>query len=109
MDKKFCNDYCRNTYNNHLNSDSNSYIRNINLNLRKNRRILESFLPASQYRRIIPKHQLFGKGYRFKYFTHSYSNRKGKLFHFCYEYGYLLMEKDRVLIVRRKRKVDDEL
>ena len=48
VDKKFCSDLCRNSYNNKLNSDTNSYVRNINNILRKNRRILEETLPATE-------------------------------------------------------------
>jgi predicted nucleic acid-binding Zn ribbon protein len=106
-DKKFCNDYCRNTYNNRLKGNTNSYMRTINLNLSRNRRILESFLPGSRYMRSIPKHLLFSKGYRFKYFTHTYTNRKGHLFYCCYEYGYLLLEKDKVLVVRKKQPAEE--
>ena len=30
VDKKFCSDQCRNTYNNRLNSDASNTVRNIN-------------------------------------------------------------------------------
>ena len=40
-DKKFCNDYCRNAYNNQIKSPTNNLIRNTNNRLSKNRRILE--------------------------------------------------------------------
>ncbi len=43
-DKKFCDDSCRNNYNNRLNSDATPLIRNINNILRKNRRILLDLL-----------------------------------------------------------------
>ena len=39
-DKKFCNDACRNSYNNKQNKDSSNLMRNINNKLRKNFRIL---------------------------------------------------------------------
>ncbi len=44
-DKKFCDDYCRNSYHNKLNSDDNNYVRNVNNVLRRNRRILEEIIP----------------------------------------------------------------
>uniref|UniRef100_UPI00374D4ADE DUF2116 family Zn-ribbon domain-containing protein n=2 Tax=Ferruginibacter sp. TaxID=1940288 RepID=UPI00374D4ADE len=47
-DKKFCDDYCRNGYNNQLKAGDNNYVRNINNALRKNRRILESLLPDNE-------------------------------------------------------------
>ena len=47
-DKKFCDDYCRSSYNNDLKSAANNYIRNVNNALGKNRRILESLLPGDR-------------------------------------------------------------
>lgn len=35
IDKKFCSDYCRSTYNNRLNSDATKIVRNINNRLKK--------------------------------------------------------------------------
>ena len=103
IDKKFCNDYCRNTYNNRLNSDGNNYIRNINHSLRKNRRILESLLPGGQAITKTTKQQLHSKGFVFTYFTHLYTNKKGNAYYFCYDHGYLVLEGERVLIVRKKQ------
>ena len=43
-DKKFCNDYCRNEYNNGLKSSTTNLVRNINNALGKNRRVLETLI-----------------------------------------------------------------
>ena len=48
IDKRFCNDYCRNIYHNNLNKDSTNYIRNVNNILRKNRRILKKLNPVDK-------------------------------------------------------------
>jgi hypothetical protein len=101
-DKKFCNDYCRNTYNNQLNSASNQQVRNINHHLRKNRRILESFLLPSKQIIKVARQKLFSKGFAFTYFTHIHTNKKGSVYHFCYEYGYLISEGDAVMIIKKK-------
>jgi hypothetical protein len=47
-DKKFCNDLCRNNYNNQLNSNSYNLVRNINNILRRNRRIIEELNPTGK-------------------------------------------------------------
>ena len=49
-DKKFCNDYCRNNYNNLQKSKDNysNIIRNINNALLKNRKVLQSLLPTQE-------------------------------------------------------------
>ncbi len=101
-DKKFCNDYCRNAYNNQLKTDSNKLVTNINNALKKNRRILEDLLPASEEMAKAHKENLQTKGFNFKYITHTYSNKKGNVYFFCYEYGYLPLDNDWYLIVKRK-------
>ncbi|WP_238395822.1 hypothetical protein [Pontibacter pudoricolor] len=41
-------------------------------------------------------------GFDFNYHTHLYRTRQGNTYHFCYDYGYLLLEDDRVLIVSQQ-------
>jgi hypothetical protein len=103
-DKKFCDDYCRNNYNNLLKADTNNYVRNINNSLRKNRRILEDMLGAKDEMTKTTKDKLLMHGFQFKYFTHTYTNKKGNTYFFCYEYGYLPLENDWYLIVKRKEE-----
>jgi hypothetical protein len=102
LDKKFCDDYCRNAYNNLQNSDRNNFVRNINNALRKNRRILEAIIPDSDGTTKITRQKLQEKGFDFKYLTHQYQNQKGNVYNFCYEYGYLPLEGDWLLLVKRK-------
>ncbi len=101
-DKKFCDDYCRNSFNNQLNSNSNNYVRNINNILRRNRRILEDLLSEEDNLCKIKKGKLLRRGFDFEYHTHTYTNRSGKTYQFCYEYGYVPLEKELYHIVKRK-------
>ena len=103
-DKKFCDDYCRNAFNNQLKADSSKLVTNINNALKKNRRILESLLPDTEETAKANKEKLLGKGFSFKYLTHTYTNKKGNIYFFCYEYGYLPLENDWYLIVKRKEE-----
>lgn len=98
-DKKFCNETCRNNFNNRLNAASNNLVRNINHALAKNRRILENFILREKQVITVSSHQLLIKGFQFKYFTHQYTNKKGNTYYFCYDYGYLLLE-NKYLLVR---------
>lgn len=102
-DKKFCDDFCRNGYNNRLKSGSNNFIRNINNALRKNRRVLESLIPPGHEMSKTTKEILLNMGFQFKYHTHLYTNKKGGTYFFCYEFGYLSLENDWFLIVKRKK------
>ncbi|HSU27848.1 MAG TPA: hypothetical protein VLJ68_05665 [Chitinophagaceae bacterium] len=101
-DKKFCDDYCRNNYNNQLKSSSNNYVRNINNALGKNRRILENIFPEGEKMTKTTREKLQERGFQFKYFTHTYTNKKGNIYYFCYEYGYLPLDNDWYLIVTKK-------
>ncbi len=64
--------------------------------------MLEETLPASEEMAKITKQKMLEKGFQFKYFTHTYTNKKGNIYYFCYEYGYLLLEGDWLLVVKRK-------
>jgi len=101
-DKKFCDDYCRNAYNNRLKAEGNNLVRNINNALRKNRRILEEILTTNEKMTKVSRENLLQRGFQFKYFTHTYSNAKGNQYHFCYEYGYLALENNWCLVVKRR-------
>ncbi len=101
VDKKFCDDYCRNTYNNLLRAETSNYTRNIIHALQKNKRILEAFL-GKEERVKTKKEQLIQEGFQFKYHTHCQTNKKGNIYNFCFEYGYLSLEHDWYLIVKRK-------
>jgi predicted nucleic acid-binding Zn ribbon protein len=103
-DKKFCDDYCRNNYNNQLKASSTNLVRNINNALGKNRRILESAFADGEEMAKTTKDKLLQKGFQFKYITHTYSNKKGNTYFFCYDLGYLPLENDWYLIVKRKEE-----
>jgi len=77
-DKKFCDDSCRNNYNNRIKGSSNNLVRNINHALNKNRRIMESLLPGAEETSKANKEKLLRLGFQFKYLTHVYVTRTGK-------------------------------
>jgi predicted nucleic acid-binding Zn ribbon protein len=101
-DKKFCDDYCRNAYNNQLKTSGDKLVININNALKKNRRILDALLPAQEETAKTTKEKMLAKGFQFKYITHTYINKKGNTYFFCYDFGYLPLENDWYLVVKRK-------
>ncbi|NJB71737.1 putative nucleic acid-binding Zn ribbon protein [Saonia flava] len=101
IDKKFCSDYCRNAYNNKLNKDSTNLIRNINNRLRKNYRILESF-PLKENKTKTTKNKLLDKGFSFDHFTSIYTTQKGTIYYFVYDLGYLPLDNDYFMVVKRE-------
>ncbi len=100
IDKKFCSDPCRVAFNNRLNSDGTNYVRNINYTLRKNRRILTELNTTGKTR--VHRDKLNEKGFDFNYFTNQYVTKDKATYHFCYEQGYLEMDKNWYLLVVRK-------
>lgn len=103
-DKKFCDDSCRNNYNNKLKGSSNNLVRNVNNALSKNRRIMERLLPTGEEISKANKEKLLALGFQFKYITHVYITKTGKTYYYCYDYGYLPLENNWYLIVRRKEE-----
>lgn len=103
-DKKFCDDYCRNNYNNQLKADNTNLVRNINNALGKNRRIMEGLFQPGEEMAKTTKDKLLQKGFQFKYITHLYTNKKGNTYFFCYDLGYLPLENDWYLLVKRREE-----
>ncbi|CAG0958787.1 hypothetical protein FLAV_00584 [Flavobacteriales bacterium] len=99
-DKRFCSDACRNAFNNKLNSDSTSYMRNVNNILRKNKRILEARFKGEKNK--VLRDTLLKDGFDFNYFTTIYTTQKGSSYYYCYEMGYLPIENNYILIVKKE-------
>lgn len=103
-DKKFCDHYCRAAFNNELKSPVNNFIRNVNNALTRNRRILESYLPEQQSMKKIKREKLVQAGFLFKYITHTYTNSKSNVYFFCYEYGYVPISPEWLMIVKKNKQ-----
>lgn len=99
-DQKFCSDACRNAYNNKKLSGSSNYIRKINRILKKNHSILEELNPTGKT--TVFKSVLLKNGFNFSYFTHIYKTRNQKVYYFCYDQGFLVLDNNKYLLVRRE-------
>lgn len=75
-------------------------MKEINRALRKNRRILKELNPEGKAK--TNKSALLSKGFEFKYFTHVFKNKEGRIYYFCYEYGYLPLEHEFFALVINK-------
>ena len=104
VDKKFCSDLCRNSYNNSRSRDKNNLMRKVNGILRKNRTILESHNPNGKGK--VSKEKLLKQGFDFSYYTNVYTTKAGKQYFFCYEQGYLPIENDYLALVIKKEYID---
>ncbi len=106
VDKKFCNDYCRNHFNNEQKTKNGYHpcIRNINNALLKNRRILASVLTDRVETARTNRDKLLRLGFHFGYQTHVYTTKTGRSYYYCYDYGYLPLGDDWYLIVKKKQE-----
>lgn len=102
VDKKFCSDFCRNSHNNSLKRSSNNLVRNINNQLRKNYRILEAINTEDKVKTT--KNRLLQMGFSFDYFTSTYTTKTGSTYFYLYDQGYLPLDNDFYLLVKRDLK-----
>ena len=84
-DKKFCDSYCRNSYNNQHKKEDEKYIQQVNRIIRRNRRILKTLCP--QGKAIVRKELLDKLGYRYGVFSGLY-RYNGTTYYLCYDYGF---------------------
>lgn len=99
IDKKYCSDQCRAQLNNRKKKADvgEKMILDINRVLRKNRSILKVSSPLGKT--TTRQEYLKLQGFNFNHFTHQYKTHKGNTYHFCYDFGYLLLPEEKVLIV----------
>jgi hypothetical protein len=75
-------------------------MRNINNVLRKNRKIIDQFIPPEETKSTTTRKRLEERGFNFTYYTHTYVTKAGSVYYFCYEYGYLPLEHDYFMLVK---------
>jgi hypothetical protein len=85
-DKKFCDDYCRAAW--HFKTKEKLLtFRNIDHQLKKNRKILKNFNKAGKA--VIRADILLNKRFNPRFFTHYWKAGNGNVYFFCYEFGFL--------------------
>ncbi len=98
-DKKFCSDYCRNSYNNKNNRDSKNLIRNTNNRLRKNYKILSDLNKSGKTK--ITRSKLLEHNFDFNLFTSIYTTKTQNTYFYVYDQGYLSLEKEHYLLIKK--------
>lgn len=99
-DQKFCNDLCRNAFNNKKLSGSTNFMRKINRILKKNHAILEELNPVEKsttFKSILEKQE-----FNFKYHTNTYTTKTGRIYYFCYDQGYAEIENNKFILVKNE-------
>lgn len=99
-DKRFCSDHCRNTFHNRVHSKRNRSRSLVHSKLRKNQEILSALL-RHRTKRVIPKEQLLQQGFDFDYLTEIKRFKDNKNYFYIYEFGYRILEMQKLLLVRK--------
>ncbi|SMC88559.1 DUF2116 family Zn-ribbon domain-containing protein [Pedobacter africanus] len=99
-DKKFCDDQCRSIYNRDQKMAGTAYVKNVNAVLAKNRHILLEMNPAGKAK-VLYK-DMKALGFDFSYFTSILKTGDRSYYYFCYEMGYLVINRETVLLVKRE-------
>jgi len=87
-DKIFCDDYCKSSFHyKKKQGKEKSRYEIIDKQLKLNRKLLKSFNKAGKS--TVRKEKLIAEGFNPKYFTHYWKTKKGHVYLFCYEFGFL--------------------
>lgn len=89
-DKKYCTPYCKSSHQYEKSKIENNRYYSIDRQLKLNRKILKSYNKSGMT--SLRKEKLLGEGFNPNYFTHYWKNKKGQVYLFCYEYGFLLLK-----------------
>lgn len=106
-DKKYCDDVCRNAYNNRKRSEVNNHMRNINRRLAANRKILETLNPHGKSKTT--RQEMILRGFDFNFFTSIYETKKGGRYYFVYEQGYIELPDHTLALVVQKDYVNQKV
>ena len=87
-DKRFCDPYCKSAYHYKKNKEDNSNVYyKIDKQLKLNRSLLKKYNQAGKA--TIRATILIDRGFNPNFFTHFWKNKKGQVYLFVYEFGFL--------------------
>lgn len=95
FDKIFCTDLCRAKYHNRKKSADERFVRAVNKILLKNREALKDIGVVDKPK--LKKDMLISRGFNFDFYTQA-KEQKGRMFKFCYEWGYYMNAFDEIEI-----------
>lgn len=102
-DKKYCDDLCRNAYNNLQQAEKSNTVRRINRILLKNRNILEKLMSEKRSVTRVSREQLLLQGFAFGYYTHTRLDAREIKYRYCYEYGLAELENNKLIVIKHQQ------
>lgn len=100
VDKKFCSDNCRSSYNNKRRIINQTNVKKVNMILVRNRSILYDLSIRFKEDTLVTTFQLKMMGFDFAFFTHQTTDRRGKPMFYCYDFGYQPLSGNKLKIIR---------
>ena len=100
VDKKFCSDNCRSSYNNKRRIINQTNVKKVNMILIRNRSILYDLSTRFKEDTLVTTFQLKMMGFDFAFFTHQTTDRRGRPMFFCYDFGYQPLSGNKLKIIK---------
>jgi len=100
-DKKYCSVYCKSAHQYQNRKTKEELYYTIDKKLKTNRKLLKAYNKSGMSK--VRKQKLISEGFDPNYFTHYWKNKKGQVYLFCYEYGFLSLKennKEKYLLVK---------
>lgn len=79
-------------------------VKQVNRVLWQNRAVMNRLIPEVKGKTTVSRSKMIQEGFDFTYHTHTYTTRNGHTYVFCYEFGYLPLENEIVMLVKREEK-----
>lgn len=98
LDKKFCDDLCRNNYHYNQNKHNDIILNTINKSLKHNRKILQKL--CARGRKIVKKQILIDNKFDFELITGIHKTVKKKEYYLVYDYAYRCLNDYDVLLLK---------
>lgn len=106
VDKKFCDDNCRSSYNNKMRSHAAASIRTVNSILRHNRKVLNSVVHEDGEKYML-RSNLDDLGFNFDFFTQVQTLDDGSQVLLCYDYAWRPVDEIRIKVMRRNSELTE--
>jgi hypothetical protein len=89
-DKVYCSPACKSSQQYEERLEQEAFFFEVDRQLKKNRRILRKYNQVGMT--TLRQEVLLAEGFNPRFFTHYWKNGKGKVYFFCYEFGFLNLQ-----------------
>lgn len=90
-DKIYCSETCKSSHQYEKRTKSESFYLQVDRQLKINRKILKRYNQTGYT--TLRKEVLLQQGFDPRFFTHYWKNQKGQVYLFCFDYGFLEIER----------------